>query len=236
MGVSRRLAALFSVLVALVCGVIPVRSAAAQLADDDREGIAEALASVYLDRDSFGLDDVDFEALEVGEPLPAYEALPSGPERVALDYFPLFQDGELVAFALRTEGGMFQLDTALARGVGSLGPDQAALVFDRGACWVWDGASLGTAFEAAEPVDGRSDLSEGVSPSYFSGVESVELGPAEPLGFSLARDLTARPSGGAGESAPLVSDGSSVSLVAAGAVVLTCVVVAALVVCFRVRR
>ena len=158
---------------------------------------------------------------------------PQGPERVALDYFPLFQDGELVAFALRTEGGMFQLDTALARGVGSLGPDQAALVFDRGACWVWDGASLGTAFETAEPVDGRSDLSEGVSPSYFSGVESVELGPAEPLGFSLARDLTARPSGGAGESAPLVSDGSSVSLVAAGAVVLTCVVVAALVVRFR---
>ena len=162
-----------------------MRSAAAQLADDDREGIAEALASVYLDRDTFGLEDVDFEALEVGEPLPAYEALPSGPERVALDYFPLFQDGELVAFALRTEGGMFQLDTALARGVGSLGPDQAALVFDRGACWVWDGASLGTAFETAEPGF-RIPREHGVDVGLSDGAGGPP--PARP-GFGLGRDL-----------------------------------------------
>lgn len=235
MGVPRRLAALLSVLVTLVCAVIPARSAAVQFSDDDRDGIAEVLAPVYLDRDSFGLEDVDFEALEVGEPLPAYEALPTGPERAALDYFPLFQDSELVAFALRVEGGAFQLDTALTRGVGSLGPDRAALVFDRGACRVWDGTSLATAFEAAEPVDGRADLSEGVAPSYFVAVETVELGPAEPLGFLLARDLTARPSGGARESGHLVIDDSPVPPVAAGAVILTCVVVAALVIRSRAR-
>ena len=236
MGVSRRLAALLSVLVALVCAVIPAQSAAAQLSGDDRDGIVEALASVYLDRDSFGLDDVDFDALEVGEPLPAYEALPAGPERVALDYFPLFQDGELVAFALRVEGGAFQLDTALARGVGLLGPDCAALVFDRGACRVWDGTSLATAFEAVEPVDGRADLSEGVAPSYFLAVETVELGPAEPLGFSLARDLTVRSSGGARESASLVSDDSAAPPAAAGVAVLACLAVVALVIRSRARR
>lgn len=236
MGVSRRLAALLSVLLALVCAAIPAQSVAAQLSDNDREGIVEALASVYLDRDSFGLDDVDFEALDVGEPLPAYEALPAGPERAGLDYFPLFCDGELVAFALRVEGGAFQLDTVLARGVGLLGPDRAALVFDRGACRVWDGTSLATAFEAVEPVDGRADLSEGVVPSYFLAVETVELGPAEPLGFSLARDLTARPSGGAGESASLVSDDSAVSPAAAGAAVLACLAAVALVIRSRARR
>lgn len=236
MGASRRLAALLLVLAALACAAIPARSVAAQLSDDDREGIVEALASVYLDRDSFGLGDVDFEALDVGEPLPAYEALPAGPKRAGLDYFPLFCDGELVAFALRVEGGAFQLDTVLARGVGSLGPDRAALVFDRGACRVWDGTSLATAFEAAEPVDGRADLSEGVAPSYFLAVETVELGPAEPLGFLLARDLTARPSGGARESGHLVIDDSPVPPVAAGAVILTCVVVAALVIRSRARR
>lgn len=236
MGVSRRLAALLSVLLALVCAAIPAQSVAAQLSDNDREGIVEALASVYLDRDSFGLDDVDFEALDVGEPLPAYEALPAGPERAGLDYFPLFCDGELVAFALRVEGGAFQLDTVLARGVGLLGPDRAALVFDRGACRVWDGTSLATAFEAVETVDGRADLSEGVVPSYFLAVETVELGPAESLGFSLARDLTARPSGGAGESASLVSDDSAVPPAAAGVAVLACLAAVALVIRSRARR
>ena len=236
MGASRRLAALLLVLVALVCAVVPARSAAVQLSDDDRDGIVEALASVYLDRDSFGLGDVDFEALDVGEPLPAYEALPAGPKRAGLDYFPLFCDGELVAFALRVEGGAFQLDTVLARGVGSLGPDRAALVFDRGACRVWDGTSLATAFEAVETVDGRADLSEGVVPSCFLAVETVELGPAESLGFSLARDLTARPSGGAGESASLVSDDSAVPPAAAGVAVLACLAAVALVIRSRARR
>lgn len=236
MGASRRLAALLLVLAALACAAIPARSVAAQLSDDDREGIVEALASVYLDRDSFGLGDVDFEALDVGEPLPAYEALPAGPKRAGLDYFPLFCDGELVAFALRVEGGTFQLDTVLARGVGSLGPDRAVLVFDRGACRVWDGTSLATAFEAVETVDGRADLSEGVVPSYFLAVETVELGPAESLGFSLARDLTARPSGGAGESASLVSDDSAVPPAAAGVAVLACLAAVALVIRSRARR
>lgn len=236
MGASRRLAVLLLVLAALACAAIPARSVAAQLSDDVREGIVEALASVYLDRDSFGLGDVDFEALDVGEPLPAYEALPAGPKRAVLDYFPLFCDGELVAFALRVEGGAFQLDTVLARGVGSLGPDRAALVFDRGACRVWDGTSLATAFEAVETVDGRADLSEGVVPSYFLAVETVELGPAESLGFSLARDLTARPSGGAGESASLVSDDSAVPPAAAGVAVLACLAAVALVIRSRARR
>lgn len=236
MGASRRLAALLLVLAALACAAIPARSVAAQLSDDDREGIVEALASVYLDRDSFGLGDVDFEALDVGEPLPAYEALPAGPKRAGLDYFPLFCDGELVAFALRVEGGAFQLDTVLARGVGSLGPDRAALVFDRGACRVWDGTSLATAFEAVETVDGRADLSEGVVPSYFLAVETVELGPAESLGFSLASDLTARPSGGAGESASLVSDDSAVPPAAAGVAVLACLAAVAPVIRSRARR
>lgn len=236
MGASRRLAALLLVLAALACAAIPARSVAAQLSDDDREGIVEALASVYLDRDSFGLGDVDFEALDVGEPLPAYEALPAGPKRAGLDYFPLFCDGELVAFALRVEGGAFQLDTVLARGVGSLGPDRAALVFDRGACRVWDGTSLATAFEAVETVDGRADLSEGVVPSYFLAVETVELGPAESLGFSLASDLTAWPSGGAGESASLVSDDSAVPPAAAGVAVLACLAAVALVIRSRARR
>lgn len=236
MGASRRLAALLLVLAALACAAIPARSVAAQLSDDDREGIVEALASVYLDRDSFGLGDVDFEALDVGEPLPAYEALPAGPKRAGLDYFPLFCDGELVAFALRVEGGAFQLDTVFARGVGSLGPDRAALVFDRGACRVWDGTSLATAFEAVETVDGRADLSEGVVPSCFLAVETVELGPAESLGFSLARDLTARPSGGAGESASLVSDDSAVPPAAAGVAVLACLAAVALVIRSRARR
>ena len=236
MGASRRLAALLLVLAALACAAIPARSVAAQLSDDDREGIVEALASVYLDRDSFGLGDVDFEALDVGEPLPAYEALPAGLKRAGLDYFPLFCDGELVAFALHVEGGAFQLDTVLARGVGSLGPDRAALVFDRGACRVWDGTSLATAFEAVETVDGRADLSEGVVPSYFLAVETVELGPAESLGFSLARDLTARPSGGAGESASLVSDDSAVPPAAAGVAVLACLAAVALVIRSRARR
>lgn len=236
MGASRRLAALLLVLAALACAAIPARSVAAQLSDDDREGIVEALASVYLDRDPFGLGDVDFEALDVGEPLPAYEALPAGPKRVGLDYFPLFCDGELVAFALRVEGGAFQLDTVLARGVGSLGPDRAALVFDRGAYRVWDGTSLATAFEAVETVDGRADLSEGVIPSYFLAFEAVELGPAESLGFSLARDLTARPSGGAGESASLVSDDSAVPPAAAGVAVLACLAAVALVIRSRARR
>ena len=236
MGASRRLAALLLVLAALACAAIPARSVAAQLSDDDREGIVEALVSVYLDRDSFGLGDVDFEALDVGEPLPAYEALPAGPKRAGLDYFPLFCDGELVAFALRVGGGAFQLDTVLARGVGSLGPDRAALVFDRGACRVWDGTSLATAFEAVETVDGRADLSEGVVPSYFLAVETVELGPAESLGFSLAHDLTARPSGGAGESASLVSDDSAVPPAAAGVAVLACLAAVALVIRSRARR
>ncbi|MBM6816436.1 hypothetical protein H6A23_04545 [Olsenella uli] len=236
MGASRRLAALLLALAALACAAIPARSVAAQLSDDDREGIVEALASVYLDRDSFGLGDADFEALDVGESLPAYEALPAGPKRAGLDYFPLFCDGELVAFALRVEGGAFQLDTVLARGVGSLGPDRAALVFDRGACRVWDGTSLATAFEAVETVDGRADLSEGVIPSYFLAVETVELGPAESLGFSLARDLTARPSGGAGESASLVSDDSAVPPAAAGVAVLACLAAVALVIRSRARR
>ena len=159
----------------------------------------------------------------MGEPLPAYEALPAGPERAALDYFPLFRDGELVAFALRAEGGAFQLDTALARGVGSLGPDRAALVFDRGACRVWDGASLGTAFEAAEPVDGRADLSEGVSPILLLGRRVRRAWPcgAAWLLAGAGPDGTAVGRGG-GIGAPRQRRLSAVPLAAAGAVVLAC--------------
>ena len=193
---ARAILAILATLVTLVtlalCLVGARPATALELTEGERAGIIDVLASVYMVRDDFELGDVDFEQLEVGEPIPSYEAFDDGLVR-SYDHYPLYFEGRMVTLALNRGDDVFEIGaTPAAQALANAGCERAALIFDRSACYVWDGVRLQRLYGFVETVDDRADLSCGADPARFSDVEMAGLDDLELLGFDLARDLTAR--------------------------------------------
>ncbi len=189
----QRVRAMFVTLLALALCLVGARPAAAlELTEGERAGIIDVLAAVYMSRDDFELEDVDFERIEVGEPIPSYEAFDDGLVRT-WDYYPLYFEDNMVTLALNRGDDVFQMGgTSPAQAIADTGCERAALIFDRSTCYVWDGVRLQRLYDFVETVDDRADLSGDADPARFSGVETAGLDERTPLGFDLARDLTSR--------------------------------------------
>lgn len=207
---ARAILAILTTLVTLTLCLVGARPATAfELTEGERTGILDALASVYMVRDDFELGDVDFERIEVGEPIPSYEAFDDGLVR-SYDYYPLYFEGRMVALTLNRGDCVFQMmgATPAARALADAGCERAALIFDRSACYVWDGVRLQRLYGFVETVDDRADLSGGADPARFSDVEMAGLDDRTPVGFDLAHDLTSRSDEGEQDSAAAVESAS----------------------------
>lgn len=123
-----------------------------------RSATLEALSVLEPMKDTFGLSDIDFEDIEVGDEIPAYDYIDG--ELVENGYvIPLIANGEVVATAQENTAGRLNVSVSLAEAIAASGFEDVALIYDANGCYVTDGSELYLAGEASE-VDESKDVLE----------------------------------------------------------------------------
>lgn len=132
----------------------------------------------------FGFDGVDFSEVVVGNAIHTYEYLPEGFAELRIIY-PLFFREELIAAAMRTDGGQFQLDAdTLPDCLDDHLSEQIAIVYDMDACYAFNGTDFVMLFDSMQICEWRGNVEniEDIS-SLTESFILDELTPVTPLGY-----------------------------------------------------
>lgn len=149
--------------------------------DANKEELINILNFIELQKVSFGLGSVDFDTLEIGGRIPAYEYINEDFQEI-FGFYPLFSNSELVALALSTDGESFQIITALADEISKIGASQFAIIYDVTGCYLYDGSRL--ILLAGESLNGddRSTLPEDAT-VFKDKILLANLRETKPLGY-----------------------------------------------------
>lgn len=94
------------------------------------DAINEALSFVELDKASFGLSDVDFDYLDISNPVSVYEYNGNSLEKVR-EFYPIVYNGRVVATAGKVgEGNKYCIETYMANAIDRIGCDEIAVIYD----------------------------------------------------------------------------------------------------------
>lgn len=147
------------------------------VSSDIADAIMEALDFVSLQKEQYGLGDVDFETLSVGEKISAYEYVEDKLCEMDFQLYPLLSDGNIVAFAVKDDKKTsVDITTALVEEVNSKKPENEdfALIYDKDSCYLYTLDRLNKIYEDMQMDDGRGDFgSDNISASSL--LESVEI-------------------------------------------------------------
>jgi len=143
----------------------------------------DAVAGEDIQKD-FGFDGVDFGKVVVGNAIHTYECLPEGFAELRIVY-PLFFREEVIAVALRTDGGHFQLDAyTLPDCLDDHLSEQIAIVYDMDACYAFNGTDFVILHDGMQECEWRGNV-ENIEdiPALTENLILDELTPVTPLGY-----------------------------------------------------
>jgi len=94
------------------------------------DAINEALSFVELDKASFGLSDVDFDYLDISNPVSVYEYTGNTLEKVR-EFYPIVYNGRVVATAGKVgEDNKYCIETYMANAIDKIGCDEISVIYD----------------------------------------------------------------------------------------------------------
>ena len=132
----------------------------AVLTSADKAALFDVLDYVESQKELFGLGDVDFSELAIGNPISTYEYLETGLEECTPIY-PLFYDGEVVAIAKCPEETYFQIDTGILVGeLNAVLNEPISLIYDSEGVHIFDGIECSTVTGRAIETTNRTSFAE----------------------------------------------------------------------------
>ncbi|MBQ2865278.1 MAG: hypothetical protein IJE90_02005 [Clostridia bacterium] len=147
--------------------------------------IIDALHRVIPIKSDIGLGDLNFEQLEIGEVLKAYEY--ADDHFIELrDIYPLFYNGELVALANQLSTGSFNISTSMVQAIKNTDTPYAAIIYDANSCWLYDGIEFTQMLECSQVVEWRGNLSteKSVSTAKSSNIQLCNMQRFNSLGYT----------------------------------------------------
>ena len=127
-----------------ICLSITMSANAAVIASQDLleesrvNQIENALAFVEETKSAFGLDDVDFNNLDLGTSVITYEYI-DGVFKASGEMVPIIWNNEIVASAFDAGNGNYSIETSLAASISETGFDDVAIVYDRDEVYLFNG-------------------------------------------------------------------------------------------------
>lgn len=144
----------------------------------DKITLENALADIELNKDDFGLSDVDFDLISTGFAIHTYEYLPTGFEELRIVY-PLFYQNDVIAVALRTSGGHFQIVTYLAEYLNDYIGEDISIIYDTTDCYIYDGTNFTSLYDSGDYLDYRNSIvSHAPTTSQAAVITLSKLTPA----------------------------------------------------------
>ena len=191
---NRKLKTLFGLICALcLCMTLVVPAWAADMVSantSQKEAIIDVLQYVESDKDSFNLSDVDFESIEIGHAIYAYEYTYDGFKEIT-KFFPLYYNSKLVALTTTMDNEHYQIETALARKIAQSGVSNITILYDAENCYLYDGYEFISAFDNLTPFAGRSLLVNSRNIADTTGLLLTDLSETEELGYYSSLDSRA---------------------------------------------
>lgn len=170
--------------IALLVSAVCVPAAAASQALNEEELIT-VLNFIEPQKETFGLESVDFSTLRISDVIHSYEYI-DGQFQEILGFYLLFSGSTPVALVLSPDGEHYQVMTAFTKQIGDSGFSQAAFIYDAKGCYLYDGTDLLLLGEnpESEPVS-RSALPDIAELLDAGNIVLTDISLTEPLGYVL---------------------------------------------------
>lgn len=149
-------------------------TSALSINDMKYQKIVDALHATEYIKNDIGLSDINFSDFAVGDAIYAYDYIDSGYVKTR-EYFPLFINNKLTAFAIQTGTGdeeQYQITTALVseiNAITNISQTNAAFVFDRIAAYIYTNDSIDILKKFDEEIENR-DIIDCVDYNTISAV------------------------------------------------------------------
>lgn len=125
--------------------------------DSQKAAIIDVLQYVESDKESFNLSNVNFEDIEIGSAINAYEYTEDGFQEI-IKFYPLYYNSEIVALSTTTDDEHYQIETALANKIAQSGIENVAIIYDAENCYLYDGSDFILVFDGLTTFEGRALL------------------------------------------------------------------------------
>lgn len=132
------------------------------------------------------LSEINLDDLSVGNSIESYEYCDGLLNPLPYCLYPLSYNGELVAFAIKTN--MFdsiQITTNLVTQISSTVGQSIpfSLVYDKEKCYVYTKEGLSPLFEVNHDINNRQSIQEDINQSIFNSIELNTLSSNQSLGY-----------------------------------------------------
>ena len=159
----------------------------AGIGDGGKALIRTALAQIEPQKESFGYAELDFAALEVGEPIAAYDLVNESPI-FSRNVYPLFQNDSLVllGFEVNTgDGSYIQITSSLVDRINDLADfdEPVALLYDNANCYLCSAEGIHLLIAGESQNTGRSNLNFMTQEVVIASVAKTKLRPSVSLNY-----------------------------------------------------
>jgi len=165
-----------------MCMMFSFASYSVKAEGDDKEAVISAMIDILPVKELYGLENVDFSTLEMGNKINVYNYVENAFvfSRAA---YPIFGGGELIAVLYEVGASQFQLMDGIAEAIRVANCTDIAIVYARAGCYVFDGERFILIREARDqdtsksilPVDISTINTSSVSITNLSGVTELDL-------------------------------------------------------------
>lgn len=104
----------------------------------ERSAIIDLLGGVEIQKEAWGLSNINFSDIYIGNKVYMYELTNEGVNVITYMY-PLIYDGEIIMAATALGNDKFQISLDFARMIAGSNVQNAAFVFDASGCYIYDG-------------------------------------------------------------------------------------------------
>lgn len=160
--------------------------------------ISQALSDIEPDKESAGLERVNFQELKIGAPISAYNLCIDGPIFSRYVY-PLFQNEELVALGFQAEvdgSSYIQLTTSLVDSINEQLENSTdfALIYDNTSCYLYNGSQFSLIAHSELTDSSRISLSDSPLSANLSSISLTAIAPQMQLDYSTVPSTYSTPS------------------------------------------
>lgn len=147
---------------------------------DIKQDICVALRNIESQKSLFGLDTVDFESINIGEPVQTYEYVDNMFEECAMLY-PLIYNDSIVLWAIE-DSNTYQFTSSLTNEINEEIHDKQAftIIYDKEKCYLFSEGSLTVLYEYGYDIEERSTLD---TTDIINGLELSSIENVASLGY-----------------------------------------------------
>jgi len=165
------------------CLLLPCTSYLAKAESNDKEAVIAAMRCIHPFKDEYGMGNVDFTTLKIGEAINVYDYINDTFvfSRIA---YPLFSGNELVAILYNIGDSVYQVMNGMDELIKDIDCSEIAIVYDSDGCHVFDGEEFHQIYVANNPGTIKDCLATDAGTVLLDEIQVSDFTVSYDLGYT----------------------------------------------------